>query len=328
MHTYFGHIGTARDAIALIEACRLDLLPRVRSRLTANERREIRPGLVFVWDEGEAGMRRWTDGRSWTDGRTCGCFLTYLEMQGKRGRGLGRRFSLIAARSRGSKDTGAHMHNYSLKPGGLIKRTYSIATSTNHQLHLVCYSSSPDVELTSLPQPTTDPRLRYLVPPKDIYPTFYRPGPQDCIQQASQRILSRHCPPSETDGVLRCQDQTLGFKHQLQPHPPLLPGPPSAQERALDIVPVDQPIRNAPAHVKHANVQATQRCDATEQARCPHSVETTCIQLSNSRSLDNNNPATWSPQSSVMGIEDIFALIDAFYTPVETVFEMPLVVSV
>src|ERR1700750_3322741 len=89
METYNGHVRTPNDAIILFEACRLGLLPRLQRRLSEKERQSIRSGSVFVWDEREAGMRRWTDGKSWSASRVSGSFLTYPEMEGKRGSGLG-----------------------------------------------------------------------------------------------------------------------------------------------------------------------------------------------------------------------------------------------
>ncbi|KAG7104748.1 cAMP-independent regulatory protein pac2 like [Verticillium longisporum] len=79
LETYHGYVRTLADAIMLFEACRLGLLPRVQRRPSKKEARSIRPGSVFVWDEKEAGMRRWTDGRSWSASRVSGSFLTYRE---------------------------------------------------------------------------------------------------------------------------------------------------------------------------------------------------------------------------------------------------------
>src|SRR5271169_1107954 len=87
METYYGHVRTPNDAILLFEACRLGVLQRVQRRLSEKERASIRSGSVFVWDEREAGMRRWTDGKSWSASRVSGSFLTYREMEGKRGGG-------------------------------------------------------------------------------------------------------------------------------------------------------------------------------------------------------------------------------------------------
>src|SRR6478752_8794030 len=85
METYHGYVRTPADAIRLFEACRLGILPRVQRRLSEKERQSIRSGSVFVWDEREAGMRRWTDGKSWSASRVSGSFLTYREMEGRKG---------------------------------------------------------------------------------------------------------------------------------------------------------------------------------------------------------------------------------------------------
>ncbi|KAK3939576.1 Gti1/Pac2 family-domain-containing protein [Diplogelasinospora grovesii] len=138
METYYGRVRTPHDAIKLFEACRQGILPRVLRRLSEQERRRaIRPGSVFVWDEREAGMRRWTDGMPWSPSRVSGSFLTYRELEGK-GRGE--------------------------KAGGLIKQSFSITTSAGQHLHLISYyhhHARPQADLPlPLPLPTTDPRLK------------------------------------------------------------------------------------------------------------------------------------------------------------------------
>src|SRR5271170_3071326 len=138
METYNGHVRTPTDAIILFEACRLGLLPRVQRRLSEKERQLIRSGSVFVWDEREAGMRRWTDGKSWSASRVSGSFLTYREMEGKRGG------SNVASASSGSARTPESSRNsaedstqtsqqpeaeegpdgYRYKPDGLMKQSF------------------------------------------------------------------------------------------------------------------------------------------------------------------------------------------------------------
>ncbi|KAG5456195.1 MAG: Gti1/Pac2 family-domain-containing protein, partial [Olpidium bornovanus] len=81
--TYRGGIQTVSDALLVFEACRLGRLRRVGRRLSEKERGLVRSGAVFVWDETETGMRRWTDGRSWTASRISRSFLVYRELEGK-----------------------------------------------------------------------------------------------------------------------------------------------------------------------------------------------------------------------------------------------------
>jgi hypothetical protein len=181
MDTYYGHVRTPADAIKLFEACRLGLLPRVQRRLSEKERQSIKSGSVFVWDEREAGMRRWTDGKSWSASRVSGSFLTYREMEGKRGGGG---FVQPPVRSRGAGKTpdsgrgsdedldmdGDGPDGYRYKPDGLMKQSFSITTSTGQHLHLISYYSRPHPGVPELPQPTSDPALRHIIPQKGMYP--------------------------------------------------------------------------------------------------------------------------------------------------------------
>src|SRR5271169_4976944 len=121
METYYGHVRTPNDAILLFEACRLGVLQRVQRRLSEKERASIRSGSVFVWDEREAGMRRWTDGKSWSASRVSGSFLTYREMEGKRSGGRIRDESPMPGddSSSGNGDFEDEVDGYRYKPDGL-----------------------------------------------------------------------------------------------------------------------------------------------------------------------------------------------------------------
>lgn len=175
METYHGIVRTPADAIKLFEACRLGLLPRVQRRLSEKERQSIRSGSVFVWDEREAGMRRWTDGKSWSASRVSGSFLTYREMEGKRGGGFGtsrRSAGKTPDSGRGSDDASddGEPDGYRYKADGLMKQSFSITTSQGQHLHLISYYSRPHPNEPELPQPSTDPSLRHIVPVKGMYP--------------------------------------------------------------------------------------------------------------------------------------------------------------
>ncbi|KOS17759.1 cAMP-independent regulatory protein pac2 [Escovopsis weberi] len=174
METYHGVVRTPTDAIKLFEACRLGLLPRVQRRLSEKERQSIRSGSVFVWDEREAGMRRWTDGKSWSASRVSGSFLTYREMEGKRGGfGGGRRgHGKTSDSDRGSDEDhdDGEPEGYRYKADGLMKQSFSIATSAGQSLHLISYYSRPQPGEPELLQPTTDPALRGIVPVRGMYP--------------------------------------------------------------------------------------------------------------------------------------------------------------
>ncbi|KAK1028916.1 Gluconate transport-inducing protein [Friedmanniomyces endolithicus] len=170
MDTYNGLVRTPADAIILFEACRIGLLPRVQRRLSEKERQSIKSGSVFVWDEREAGMRRWTDGKSWSASRVSGSFLTYREMEGKRG---GSNFDKNANRdgiqgNEGDSDGGPDGYRY--KPDGLMKQSFSITTNNGQHLHLISYFSRTTAVTQSLMQPSNDPQLRHIRPEKGMYP--------------------------------------------------------------------------------------------------------------------------------------------------------------
>ena len=183
METYNGHVRTPNDAIILFEACRLGLLPRVQRRLSEKERQSIRSGSVFVWDEREAGMRRWTDGKSWSASRVSGSFLTYREMEGKRG---GNNFVAPVNNQQQNKgnqtpesarnsmedamDAEEGPDGYRYKPDGLMKQSFSLTTSQGQHLHLISYFSRSTPTAMGLRQPSNDHNLQTIQIPKGMYP--------------------------------------------------------------------------------------------------------------------------------------------------------------
>lgn len=51
------------------------MIPRVTRRLIERERAMVQSGAVFVFDEHESGIKRWTDGLVWSPSRILGNFL-------------------------------------------------------------------------------------------------------------------------------------------------------------------------------------------------------------------------------------------------------------
>ncbi|CAG8651353.1 7321_t:CDS:2, partial [Gigaspora rosea] len=177
METYFGFVKSPQDAILLFEACRIGFLSRIQRRLSEKERSSIRSGSVFVWDEREAGMRRWTDGKSWSASRVSGSFLTYRELESKRksnSRGSNNPHDLS------SEDTDSSESYHSVtkksmsateqcryKHGGLVKQSFSITTTSHQKLHLICYYTKADVINEKLQIPSHDEKL------KNDFPNFF-----------------------------------------------------------------------------------------------------------------------------------------------------------
>ncbi|KAF9896562.1 hypothetical protein BX616_007204, partial [Lobosporangium transversale] len=125
-------------------------LSRVHRRLSDIERQCVRSGSVYCFDEREAGMRRWTDGKSWSPSRVTGSFLTYRELDDSQG-----------------NHTGKNVY----RDKGLLKQSFSITTVDNQKLHLISYFTNDDVHSERLRiTPSTDPRFADIMVPKGIYP--------------------------------------------------------------------------------------------------------------------------------------------------------------
>ncbi|KAF9093780.1 hypothetical protein BGX23_002937 [Mortierella sp. AD031] len=143
METFYGLIKTPIDALIIFEG-------KVHRRLSDIERQSVRSGSVYCFDEREAGMRRWTDGKSWSPSRVTGSFLTYRELD---------------------EAQGSYNGKYSYRQGGLLKQSFSITTVENQKLHLISYYTADDVSADRLRNtPSQDPQLSKIVIPKGLYP--------------------------------------------------------------------------------------------------------------------------------------------------------------
>ncbi|KAJ6479611.1 Gti1/Pac2 family-domain-containing protein [Mycena sanguinolenta] len=197
-----GWIETTGDALLILEAARRGLIPRVTRRLHDTERPfMIASGAVFVFDEGESGIKRWTDGCFWSPSRILGNFLIYRETDGKGaghgrrgkgggGKGMGRSLSRPRSDSRPSADRnrertlmGSLTNSYKFKADGLMKKTFSLTIAGVAQ-HLVSYYKVSDVESGRLRSPSTLPELASL----DISPSLLERGNFRCPPKLEVRF--------------------------------------------------------------------------------------------------------------------------------------------
>ncbi|KAF9075458.1 Gti1/Pac2 family-domain-containing protein [Rhodocollybia butyracea] len=194
-------IETTQDALLILEAARRGLIPRVRRRLVDSERKLITSGSVFVFDEDESGIKRWTDGFFWSPSRILGNFLLYRET-GKRGpgpKGTGpddsadanasqspENHSLSRPKTESTKQLGVDkLHERSLvtnsdkfKSGGLMKKTFSLSIGGVAQ-HLISYYRIEDVENGRLRSPSSLPELASLdISPEYLDKTHFRNPPK------------------------------------------------------------------------------------------------------------------------------------------------------
>ncbi|RMZ73729.1 cAMP-independent regulatory pac2 [Pyrenophora seminiperda CCB06] len=238
METYHGHVRTPNDAIILFEACRIGILPRVQRRLSEKERQQIKSGSVFVWDEREAGMRRWTDGKSWSASRVSGSFLTYREMEGKRG-GSAVPAAPVAKRASGKSPDGSSNGDsegegpdgYRYKPDGLMKQSFSITTQSGQHLHLISYYSRSNSN--NLTQPANDAQLRHIRPPKNMYP--------------ESAVNETQTVPAVTRGPMPGSPYSAPG-HSMAPSSPYTRGGPVAPMYPVPVYPPTPPNGTSPLH--------------------------------------------------------------------------------
>ncbi|KAI0202143.1 Gti1/Pac2 family-domain-containing protein [Astrocystis sublimbata] len=318
METYNGFVRTPADAIKLFEACRQGVLPRVQRRLSEKERQSIRPGSVFVWDEREAGMRRWTDGKSWSASRVSGSFLTYREMEGKRGGGFGTARRTTNGRSPDSgrlsdEDQDNEPEGYRYKTDGLMKQSFSIVTVHGNHLHLISYYARPTPGSAELLQPTQDPALRHIVPPKGLYPesslqdanspaltrapmpSFHATGPQDQgaygTQWASPAWMGWPHPPGNGSPYQYGRPEPE-LTHQPHPHP---------QSRRAPTLPPAVSANRSP-HYERLPPPATHQVVDRHSSQSPRSQQLQ-VQAAQAVMIDPRMPpsaynpqGTWSPR--------------------------------
>jgi hypothetical protein len=126
-------------------------------------------------------MRRWTDGKSWSASRVSGSFLTYREMEGKRGGSNAFAPPVTSMNGRGGKSPNPDGSDsdgmdiegpdgYRYKPDGLMKQSFSITTATHQKLHLISYYARSHPSSQNLIQPSHDANLKHIRPVKGMYP--------------------------------------------------------------------------------------------------------------------------------------------------------------
>lgn len=215
-------------------------------------------------------MRRWTDGKSWSASRVSGSFLTYREMEGKRGGGFsngsGRRGGAgkTPDSGRGSdedQDDG-EPEGYRYKADGLMKQSFSITTSSGQHLHLISYYARPQAGQDELPQPTSDPSLRGIVPAKGMYP-------ESSMGETNQTPALTRAPMQQPTYMIAPQ-----HPHQ-QPYPPPYgqagygwpPSPMATPPYGHYAAPYPPAHPQVPAHVSQAPLPPPQYSQAPYEQR-------------------------------------------------------------
>eukprot|EP00834_Sanchytrium_tribonematis_P000382 NODE_7_length_67686_cov_1.621421.p28 type:complete len:256 gc:universal NODE_7_length_67686_cov_1.621421:24057-23290(-) len=132
MTSYSGYIDTLQDGILLIESARMGQIQKVNHRLAQQEHGLVQSGSIFVWNEAEVNIRRWTDGRNWSNSRLKGRFLIYKETKAEH---------------------------------PMRKKTLCARTISGEKFHIICYYYESDIPILKRPSDT----LSSIEVPKEYY---------------------------------------------------------------------------------------------------------------------------------------------------------------
>ncbi|ORZ10946.1 Gti1/Pac2 family-domain-containing protein [Lobosporangium transversale] len=159
VETFHGYVETTQDTLLIFEACRRGLLPRICRRLQEKERRIVQSGTVFVFDERESGIKRWTDGLIWSPSRILGNFLEGYPPSERASRSSPSDIESAVEKSKERALVGSLTNSYHFKKNGLIKKTMSIVVNGVPQ-HMISYYSREDVLGGRLRTPSSVPELQ------------------------------------------------------------------------------------------------------------------------------------------------------------------------
>ncbi|KAJ3082826.1 hypothetical protein HK102_001439, partial [Quaeritorhiza haematococci] len=205
--TFYGYVESPTDALFILEACRRGILRKVTTRLGPVQRKLLRSGSIFVFDEKDSGIKRWTDGVHWSPSRVHnGNFLIYRELEkGEEDPSSDKKHHHHESSSR-SPDTshskGKEKHSssttsslggakipttiptepafraslkrsMSLKPKGLIKKSISMSIN-NRSYHLISYYRKEDIVQGRLPIPSHSSQLQGIKVDPELVTTLAR----------------------------------------------------------------------------------------------------------------------------------------------------------
>ncbi|KAJ7907482.1 Gti1/Pac2 family-domain-containing protein [Mycena leptocephala] len=178
--SFYGAVETTMNALRLVYAAHLGIIPRMTRRLSDFERGTmIESGAVFVYSVEESGITRWTDGLLWSPSRIFGNFLIYRE--------INELTDTPECTHRNHRlQTGQHI----FKPNGLIKKTITVAIEGS-DFHLIWYYTAADQRSGKLKGPTSCPDIMSLSMEPCLFraTTFRVPPKADIAADGSYQLV-------------------------------------------------------------------------------------------------------------------------------------------
>jgi len=215
---------------------------------------------VFVFDEKESGIKRWTDGLVWSPSRILGNFLVYRELDRRASQGGKRIIDAKEQEKDESKNdcddaekvreralVGSLTNSYKFKKNGLIKKSMSIVVDGVHQ-NLISYYDIEDVMAGRLRTPSNVPELAILeISPDFLHkqnfriPLLIEPGGEITSEQ-HQDLPSP--PPSSSSST--------SSERRPSTREPVLPPPPNVENEQQFMTPQQQQHRHSlPYYTQH-----------------------------------------------------------------------------
>jgi len=230
---FFGIVETTVQALRLVHAARLSVIPRIIRRLDDRERNQmVVSGAVFVFSENESGIRRWTDGRLFLSSRIDGNFLVYRELnQRRRGpRNSSHAEEWISMSGDGGREIqsstqGQYPSRVSfvtenddgIKVGGLVKRTITVKIhGTDH--HVISYYTQEDVDSRRLrPVSSRFDIMNLDLPPQIFSLSDFRFPPR--VKTGEDGLSRIVCEPGPFESTSQpASAQTTGYPLARQRH--------------------------------------------------------------------------------------------------------------
>ncbi|KZV99392.1 hypothetical protein EXIGLDRAFT_698846 [Exidia glandulosa HHB12029] len=259
-------VATPDEAKLVVHGVVCGYLPKIEWRLSAEERRDIRPGDVFVWedhaanaDTGGTSLERWTDGRHWGPSRMRDEFLFYYERESEsddlgysRDPGTARMISVDPTRymrdqpqPTGPRAPSLPLNaNGALNPNRLIKQAYSVIVIRNgvpSKWHLTTYFTK--ASLPMLHSVRDIPALRNLRLPEANY-IFFKAYKAQVAARAAQS--SHSAAAAASFGSPSPPPPTSPYGPRVLPGiNAVLPAARTSRSPPLGSVPVPIPVRYA-----------------------------------------------------------------------------------
>ncbi|CAE6456614.1 unnamed protein product [Rhizoctonia solani] len=247
------HIRTTADAHRIFHATLLGIYTPINRRLDIEERRLVKPGACFVWEErgpdAEAtgmGIERWTDGLRWGPSRVRDDFLFYHQRDteaddedraegGDGGRAPPAKWLKKFARRRKADSPHGH-HSSSVSPrltapgaidrtsdkenDRLIKQTYSVFATIpgggrqQRKWHITAYFTQGTIEF-----------LRTVDQIPELAPVHPPPGTYRSARATGSKKNHEHIPPPHPDFALAHHSHPRQLETPIQWSPYMIPAP-------------------------------------------------------------------------------------------------------